>query len=638
MKPYLLWLRFAVLLGMMLSLLLTAWIYYPGIYGPGLLDDFSSLLGLEQLAASPDRAWDFVTGDTSGPLGRGVAMATFIAERLLGYENLAASKWVNITLHLANGVCMALLLGLLMKPLATPRTGAAAALLATLWMLAPLHVSTVLYVVQRMAILAMLFSQLSLICYLLWRTSVGRVSFAYFWLALGIAFLVAGVFAKENALVVIPMVLLLEAGWLQGRGRTGQTIPLLKLAAYTLIFFGALAVIVFLLVEWNDLAGRYAFRDFSLEQRLLTQTRILWDYVGQFFLPDVHRMGIYHDDVKVSHSLSSPPSTLWAVFAWVMVLCCCAALWIFEAGRRFATGILVFMTGHSLESTVWPLELYFEHRNYLPSFGLIVALASVYVPLAKRWREVASPLLFWIACWAVYFGFLTSSQVQVWSNGAILAMQTVNAHPESARANRDLATQFAILGGRELAIDYSTAAYFSSLKYAAAGDEHYSDYLLRNVGLACIARDPLTETEYQDIGRFDADRPFGTVATMSVVVKLRQDNICPEFDWVGFQDHLAEIYLVRFDTSQASANMFVALAMLANAAQRWSEAYAYMQRALTLMPGDTQSMLMQLHFSWALGKSLEANSWIDRLQKLDANGKLTHGERATLALYLEDPD
>ena len=37
--------------------------------------------------------------------------------------------------------------------------------------------------------------------------------------------------------------------------------------------------------------------------------------------------------------------------------------------KPVAFGIAFFLGGHLLESTVLPLELYYEHRNYLPSFG-----------------------------------------------------------------------------------------------------------------------------------------------------------------------------------------------------------------------------------------------------------------------------
>ena len=99
---------------------------------------------------------------------------------------------------------------------------------------------------------------------------------------------------------------------------------------------------------------------------------------------------------------------------------------------------------------------------------------------------------------------------------------------------------------------------------------------------------------------------------------------------------MAVLYLREYDTSLASAQMFSALAMLANAHQRWDDAYQYTARFLDMAPDNTRGMLMQLHFTTALNKREEAERFIARLQKLQDAGKLNRSERDTLALYLEN--
>ena len=41
---------------------LVAWVYWPGIQGPELLDDRSSILVIEDLENNRERAWDYVIG------------------------------------------------------------------------------------------------------------------------------------------------------------------------------------------------------------------------------------------------------------------------------------------------------------------------------------------------------------------------------------------------------------------------------------------------------------------------------------------------------------------------------------------------------------------------------------------------
>ena len=148
---------------------LVAWVYWPGIQGPELLDDRSSILVIEDLENNRERAWDYVIGDNSGPLGRTVSMATFVIEKLYFDEGIPGNKRVNILLHIAIGGLLIWLFSLLFRQQGVPNYKGLALVLAAIWLLHPLLVSTVLYVVQRMAMLATFFMLLSAISYVYWR-------------------------------------------------------------------------------------------------------------------------------------------------------------------------------------------------------------------------------------------------------------------------------------------------------------------------------------------------------------------------------------------------------------------------------------------------------------------------------------
>ena len=70
-------------------------------------------------------------------------------------------------------------------------------------------------------------------------------------------------------------------------------------------------------------------------------------------------------------------------------------------GGVVAYGLLFYPIAHTIESTVWPLELYFEHRNYLPSIGLSILMLGLYGVTTRQWRETASPLLAWLGVYIV---------------------------------------------------------------------------------------------------------------------------------------------------------------------------------------------------------------------------------------------
>ena len=143
---------------------LTFALYWPGLAGPFLLDDFNTFIAkLPGDGSSFGVLLERVLADRSGPLGRPLAMISFAANAwLAGGLDAYPIKLTNLLLHLLTGLGLYRFTWVLLRP-GSPlgldeRRAAWAALLATaVWLLHPLHVSTVLYAVQRMAILAALF-------------------------------------------------------------------------------------------------------------------------------------------------------------------------------------------------------------------------------------------------------------------------------------------------------------------------------------------------------------------------------------------------------------------------------------------------------------------------------------------------
>lgn len=613
-----------------LVLLLAAWIYWPGQAGPSLLDDRTSVLVINDLRANPELVWDYVSGDRSGPLGRPVSMASFALEKLFLGNSLAISKLVSITIHLLNGSLVICLFWLLFRHIEVRGYRWLALALGAAWLLSPLHVSTVLYVVQRMAMLASTFMLLASIFYVLWRKRLQQGEFSVPMLCLVFLSLLMGVFAKENAILVLPILLLMEAFWFQFVGAEGRKIPWLQRTTLALIVLGGVGLLIALWINYDSLAAAFDLRDFTLEERLLTQSRVLWHYLGQLIYPDVVVMGLYHDDVVASRSLDNPISTGYAVAGWLVVLVFSLVLLRWRYGRLLALGVAWFLVGHSIESTVFALELYFEHRNYFPAIGLFLFLGAVFAVLVRRWPEIGSPLLVYLGCYALWLAILTGSQVQVWSSHPLLILSHVNAHPDSFRANADMAVQMANNG------EFTAAQKYSARAFAASTGERSGDHDIRDLALACIANKSVESERILRLGSDNLERPFGSVHTLQTLVHLLQDDACPGFDRVAFADRMKAIFLGPDSPATASANIYLGLAVLENTLQRWQYASSYMDLYLELAPSDSQGMLMKLHFTTALGKVMEASVIRTRLLELQDQGRLTTGEQQTLLLYLEN--
>ena len=172
-------------------------------------------------------------------------------------------------------------------------------------------------------------------------------------------------------------------------------------------------------------------RPYSIFERLLTEPRVFLDYIAWSVAPNPHALSLYHDDYAISHGLMYPPSTLLAIIAVLSLVA--AAIW--QRGRRplVSLGILWFFAGQLLTGTIVNLEIVYEHRNYLPSLGLLLVLFGFIVlePSKKfgpRKRAISA-----FALVAVY-GAVTAICVKQWSDPLLYAAISAKEHPNSPRA------------------------------------------------------------------------------------------------------------------------------------------------------------------------------------------------------------
>jgi protein O-mannosyl-transferase len=418
--------RLAVLplLGLLL-LLAVAWIVYaPGIHGSFLFDDFGNLpaLGATGPVDSWPAFWRYITSGTADPTGRPLTLLTFLMDARDWPADPYPFKRTNLILHLLNGVLLTALLrrlGLNAFGLAVQRRIEIAAVLgAAFWMLHPLLVSTTLYIVQREAMLPATFTLLGLLLWQRGRHALqrGHIARSLLWIALGLGgCTMLGVLSKANGILLPALALVIEYGLLPrvfGQGSTagdhtsiqaglpgvapegssiatevapttkesprGAGVRQCRAYGWAMAVFGwlpaTMAAGYLLNSAWDGFAhGLSTLRPWTMGQRLLTEPRVLMDYLDLLWLPRPFTPGLFNDQIKASLSLWSPASTLPALLA---VLGLIIGAWLLR--RRwpaFALAILFYFVGQSLESSTIPLELYYEHRNYLPAMLMFWPLA-----------------------------------------------------------------------------------------------------------------------------------------------------------------------------------------------------------------------------------------------------------------------
>jgi len=472
-RPWLPWLLLAI------AAIITAAVYAPGMAGGWVFDDFPNIVDNAAIHITSGQstlaAW--VNSALSSPssfLRRPLASLTFSLNWYAGNGSPLPFKVTNVVIHLINGVLLFCMLRVLLQLLGLRQEGflpteassppqedenglafdhAAATRLALIvsaaWMLLPINLMAVLYVVQRMESLCQLFILAGLWAYLhgRWMMLTARHSRRdRQGLALaisGIAFgTTLGLTAKETA-VLLPVFAFL-AEWTvmrfaraapaehaptEGSGKQTPDPRLWWTFIITLFVPAVLGFVWLLRAALN--ASAWAGRDFNLAQRLLTEPRVLVDYLHWTLLPNPMVLSLYHDEIMVSTGLLTPWTTLGAIvfLATLIVL----AEWLRNRQPLVALGIGWFFAAQLLTATIVPLELVYEQRMYFGSIGVLLAVGTWLLGL--RWK-IALPILrgFVVAIALLWFALVTHLRAQDWSNPLRLAIAEANDHPTSERA------------------------------------------------------------------------------------------------------------------------------------------------------------------------------------------------------------
>lgn len=472
--------------GLAVVLLATLALYLPGMRGGFLFDDFPNIVDNTalhvrslNLADCLRAAWASPSSDMQRPL----ASLSFALNHYFTGLAPAPMKLVNIGIHLLNGALLFVLLQRLLRLLGLRQAPATAAdslplLVTATWLLHPINLSGVLYVVQRMESLAQVFVLIGLTLYTDARLCQleGRPGANWrLWLAFP-ACLALGVAAKESAILLPLYAFVLELALIPRRSASGRH-PVRAFFAFFLVLPGLLGV-AWLLPRVLSPAA-YASRTFTLGERLLTEPRVLVDYATSILAPIPQFFSFYRDDLAVSTGPWHPWTTMPAI---ALLLAISALAWRLRHLRPlFALGWGWFLAGHALTATVIPLELAFEHRNYFASIGLLMAALDWVVPADGCRHGLARAAA--VAALLALATLTLALRVNTWANPVKLAVTEAALHPDSPRATYELARTHLVLSKRnasELSLQRAMESLESAAKVPKSG-------ILPDVGLIMSA-------------------------------------------------------------------------------------------------------------------------------------------------------
>lgn len=439
--------RFFFSFCLLLSFIATFLVYQRGLSGPFLFDDGPNIVHNAHLAIheiNQDSLKQAAFSGFSGPLGRPLSMMSFAINYSAAGLDPYYFKLTNLAIHLLNGMGLFVLTSLLLNfyrkrfasDLPVNYLPWMALAVASAWLVHPLNLTSVLYVVQRMTGLSAFFSIWGLVLFLWGRIRLyeGK-SGAQPILASVLLFMPLAALSKENGLLLPLFMLVAEVTLFTFHAGSRSARRFLTAFYACLVAIPAAIAVGYLAMHPDFLFSGYQNRNFSLTERIMTEARVLWFYIWQILLPSNAQMGLYHDDIAISRGLFQPLSTVFSILGLIVLF------GIAVAARKRAPllsfGVLFFFAGHLLESTVIPLEIAHEHRNYLPMCGILLAIFyCLLYPLKYadnlRLRQVAAILLIGL------FAFNTFARSSKWTSPYDLFQTEVVHHPNSALANGEM--------------------------------------------------------------------------------------------------------------------------------------------------------------------------------------------------------
>lgn len=411
-----------------LALLITI-IYIPSLDLPFVFDDLPNIVLNPAVLAENFADLARVT-ESPVSASRPLALLSFAVNHWLGGLDVFGFHLFNTLVHILNALLLYFLLPLLPCRFPPESTDSQpnfdrwrlAFWGAALWAVNPVQTQGVTYIVQRMTSMATSFYLAALLVFMAWRR--GRLASRWA-LPLLLGSFILGLACKETILTMPLALVLADLLFFPERFRRNLPIYGGLLLLLILLGFG------YLQGNWPDWQATYPNRNFTPLERVMTQWRVVWHYLGLYLLPLPTRLHLTYE-MTVSRALFSPWSTFTGLVAMLGTIT--IALRLRKAYPLAAWGVLFYFLAVAPEASFVNLELAFVHRLYLPSLFLVPAFLDI-LP-RNMVRRLGPLLLVLIALWS----FWTITRNDEWQDLERFWGSDVERGDLSARAKNNQAS------------------------------------------------------------------------------------------------------------------------------------------------------------------------------------------------------
>lgn len=585
-------------------------VYGAGLSGPFFYDDLSSIPQSKLYSLSFGSFFEALNFSYAGPFKRPISIGSFSLTFAFLGDHPFYFKLINLGLHGLNALLIYCVCRLLFRQISmsTQTSHILATCLCLFWLFHPIHISTVLYTVQRMTQLSALFILLGSIGYIWGRLALisnekkGFTILCFSYLLC----LVLAILSKENGALLPFYLMAIEFYFFKFQVATGQRNIFKTYIWMAWVLPISLGLMYFCHHLPMYLGGYDAFV-FTLKERILTQVHALLFYIKLILLPKLSELSLYHDDFILQRQWTWGTFALSGVLAGVLA----TAIALRKNFPLIGFGILWFFISHGLESSILPLELVFEHRNYLASFGLILACGGLLKEILKHVSLIPRKLLILsIGIFALLFVQLSYLRVQPWANSEQFFSLHKEKHPLSPKIQLEWINH--LLTHKEYLTALQELTTLQRLTPWEAGP--FLHQLLLHCQLGSPSMELLTHTKKQTLSGILT--PYA-LSSLDRLVQNKMDGHCPFIP--------KSILLELVDTATFNPSVFynahrVALlfqlkARMTYLHDQYAQTIYYLQKSFELNPNNLMPLFEMASTQITFGRLDSAQHTLSTLQE-----------------------
>lgn len=362
--------------------------------------------------------------------GRPVLLLTFLFNYTVGGLDTFGYHFFNLLIHIVNAFLFYILFARYADP--DSRTGYSLqyALAAVIFLIHPVNTESITYLSSRSSSLSTFFVLASMFCF--FRATEGRLRLPMY--LLSIFFFITGLFTKETAIVLPPLLVLFDYFFVSNSGRN-----LMSRLRYHAPFI--LLMLVLLLVYISYFTRPEADRPWGTH--IPTELSVFVEYGRLLLLP----VGL-----TIEHSVK--PLSLFsgrAIFSFIVLIALLSsALFLRKRKPTISFSIFWFFLSLSPFLVIRLNDFMAERWLYTASIGFAVGMAAVIMFASRSYPKTTGAVA---AVLLVLLGVLTIMRNQVYTSPILLWEDAVKKSPDKPRPYLNLSRAYIDNGDLALGVE-----------------------------------------------------------------------------------------------------------------------------------------------------------------------------------------